>query len=103
MNENTITILATDGENCTVNEAELTALVNERNEAVEDIGVTVANITRLLKDLGVMQPDGKIAFSMKVLSRTIQRMLFSSDTMTEKFSYLADLDPMLKKYATSNP
>ena len=92
MEHNTITIPLEDYEQ----------LKKERDQYKADINLTASNISKLLKDLGIISPDGELQFSFGSLTRTLQGVLFNPKKAETKFSYLSELAPIIKNYATLN-
>jgi hypothetical protein len=78
---------------------------NDRLQALNteyeaDIRLTVANISQLLTDIGVLTEQKTFEFSMPQLTRSITGILIRPATAEERFGYLGSLGNLIKKYST---
>lgn len=85
----------------TIKEEKLLELLNDRNEKAADINLTVTKISQLLKDLGILTPQGEFEFRMGSLVKSLQDVVFRPAKAEQKFKYLADLQQIIERYSNN--
>lgn len=76
------------------------AVLAERDEYRRDVCLTAQTLAALLKDLGILQPDGSYtAPKPRKLVATITTSLMGGSDMADRFGYLVQLAPLIEKYS----